>query len=111
MTVCFGISSSVCLDWELNVANALSEQKRRRHCLGDWLDVSQHVPGVLQDKPGGCLLTGRNGWYLLGGFCPPHFLTSLPNLWVPKEEPVPAVVWEGEEGEGNKPHVLVSVTV
>lgn len=70
------------LEWELGMANALSKQKRKGHCLGVWLDVSQDVPGVLQDKPSGCLFTGRSVWLSPEEFLPPYFPTSLPNVWV-----------------------------
>ena len=92
-------------------ANALFKQKKKGHCLGDWLEVSKHVAGVLQGKPGDCLLTGRNGWHVLGGFCPHDSQHLFQMCGYPKEEPAPAVIWEGEEGERNKPRVLVSVTV
>lgn len=76
-----------------------------------WSDVSQDVPGVLQDQPSGCFQTGRKGWCLPGSFCPHVSQHLFPTCGYPKEEPVPAVVWEGEEGEEKKPCVLVSVTV
>lgn len=84
------------------------KERTLSRCLGD---VSQDVPGVLQDKPRGCLLAGRSGWYLLGSFCPHISQHLFQTCGYPKEEPVPAAVWEGEEGEEKEPCVLVSVTV
>lgn len=49
--------------------------------------------------------------YLLRSFCPHISQHLFQACGYPKEEPVPAAVWEGEEGEEKEPCVLVSVTV
>lgn len=91
------------------MASALSKQKRKSHCLAGC------VSGCAWSFTGSAqwLSPNRQKWLVSPReFLSPCFPTSLPKMCGdPKEEPVPAVVWEREEGEEKKPCVLVSVTV